>query len=40
MFNLGFANMSATFKNQYRCFSVSMMPGQERPDVAKGGKSI
>ena len=27
------------FQNNYRAFSVSMLPGQERQDVEKGGKS-
>lgn len=27
------------FKSTYRCYSVSMMPGQSREDVDKGGKS-
>ena len=36
MFNLP---MGGSFKQQYRAFSVSMMPGQERHDVEKGGKS-
>ncbi|XP_065842562.1 ubiquitin recognition factor in ER-associated degradation protein 1-like [Oscarella lobularis] len=37
MFNLP---MGGSFKQQYRAFSVSMMPGQERHDVEKGGKII
>lgn len=28
------------FNTQYRCYSVSMLPGQERTDVEKGGKII
>lgn len=27
------------FSRTYRCFSVSMLPGQERQDVDNGGKS-
>lgn len=27
------------FNNSYRCYSVSMLPGNERQDVEKGGKS-
>ena len=27
------------FNTQYRCYSVSMLPGQERLDVERGGKS-
>jgi len=28
------------FNTQYRCYSVSMLPGQERTDVERGGKII
>ena len=28
------------FSQTYRCYSVSMLPGQERQDVEKGGKSM
>lgn len=28
------------FNNSYRCYSVSMLPGNERQDVEKGGKSM
>ena len=31
--------MPGTFSVNYKCFSVSMMPGQDRMDVEKGGKS-
>ena len=27
------------FSTDYKCYSVSMMPGQERQDVEQGGKS-
>lgn len=27
------------FNNTYKCYSVSMFPGNERNDVEKGGKS-
>jgi len=33
-------NMQRTFNTKYRCYSVSMLPGQERQDVEKGGKII
>lgn len=32
--------MPGTFSVNYKCFSVSMMPGQDRMDVEKGGKII
>jgi len=28
------------FSTDYKCYSVSMMPGQERQDVERGGKSM
>lgn len=28
-----------TYNTQYKCYSVSMMAGNERADVEKGGKS-
>jgi len=28
------------FSTDYKCYSVSMMPGQERQDVEQGGKSM
>lgn len=28
------------FTQHYRCFSVSMLPGNERNDVENGGKSL
>lgn len=28
-----------SFSQNYRCFSVSMLPGNERNDVENGGKS-
>ena len=34
-----FDNLPNSFKTQYRCYSVSMMAGNEREDVEKGGKS-
>ena len=43
-FQFGFGGMyphevPGTFKATYRCYSVSMLPGNERLDVEKGGKS-
>jgi len=32
--------MQRNFNTKYRCYSVSMLPGQERTDVEKGGKII
>jgi len=32
--------LGRTFKTQYKCFSVSMMPGSERREVEEGGKII
>ena len=32
-------NMTSSYKTQYKCYSVSMMAGNEREDVEKGGKS-
>ncbi len=41
MFGMNFFNeLPRPFKTQYRCFSVSMMPGSERDDLEKGGKII
>lgn len=42
MFGFGnmFDNMPRNFNTQYRCFSVLMLPGNEREDVDKGGKII
>ncbi|KAK4015184.1 hypothetical protein OUZ56_030171 [Daphnia magna] len=40
MFGFGFLEMPRPFNTQYRCYSVSMLPGQERQDVEKGGKII
>lgn len=34
-----FPDHSRPFNNTYRCYSVSMLPGNERQDVEKGGKS-
>lgn len=31
--------MNGPFVADYRCYSVSMMPGQDRQDLEKGGKS-
>jgi len=28
------------YSAEYKCYSVSMMPGQERQDVEQGGKSM
>lgn len=38
-FNMMFPDHSRPFNNSYRCYSVSMLPGNERQDVEKGGKS-
>eukprot|EP00794_Sanderia_malayensis_P013904 gene13904-15353_t len=42
MFGFGnmFDNLPRQFNRQYRCFSVLMLPGNEREDVDKGGKII
>ncbi|KAK2193470.1 hypothetical protein NP493_12g03027 [Ridgeia piscesae] len=42
MFSFGFQHdgMPRTFSSTYSCYSVSMLPGQEREDVEKGGKII
>lgn len=37
--NMMFADPSRPFNNPYKCYSVSMLPGNERNDVEKGGKS-
>lgn len=34
-----FHEISRPFNMTYRCFSVSMLPGNERQDVERGGKS-
>lgn len=34
-----FPDASRPFNNSYKCFSVSMFPGNDRQDVEKGGKS-
>ena len=40
-FNLGFPEQLRPFNTLYRCFSVSMFPGNtHRADVDKGGKII
>ncbi|XP_023329176.1 ubiquitin recognition factor in ER-associated degradation protein 1 isoform X1 [Eurytemora carolleeae] len=38
--NFGFPDIPRPFNTQYRCFSVSMLPGNERSDVEAGGKII
>jgi len=38
--NFGFQELPRPFNTQYRCYSVSMMPGNERSDVEAGGKII
>lgn len=38
-FNM-FHDLSRPFNNSYKCYSVSMLPGNERHDVEKGGKII
>ena len=37
-FNM-FPEIPRPFNTQYKCFSVSMLPGNERDDVERGGKS-
>lgn len=34
-----FPDIPRPFNTQYRCYSVSMFPGNERHDVERGGKS-
>ena len=38
-FNM-FHDVGRPFNNQYKCFSVAMLPGNERGDVERGGKII
>lgn len=38
-FNI-FNDIPRTFNKQYQCFSVAMLPGNEREDVERGGKII
>lgn len=40
MFGFNFLEIPRPFNTQYRCYSVSMLPGQERLDVERGGKII
>ena len=41
MFAMNFFNeIPRPFKTQYRCYSVSMLPGNERDDLEHGGKII
>jgi ubiquitin fusion degradation protein 1 len=41
MFGLNFFNdIPRPFRTQYRCYSVSMLPGNERADLEHGGKII
>ncbi len=41
MFGMNFfPDAPRPFKTQYRCYSVSMLPGSERDDLEKGGKII
>eukprot|EP00058_Branchiostoma_floridae_P011100 XP_002596588.1 hypothetical protein BRAFLDRAFT_122069 [Branchiostoma floridae] len=42
MFGFGFEGFQrpTRFNTQYRCYSVSMLPGNERSDVERGGKII
>lgn len=35
-----FADIPRSFNVQYSCYSVSMLPGNEREDVERGGKII
>lgn len=37
-FNM-FPDIPRPFNTQYKCFSVSMLPGNDRQDVERGGKS-
>lgn len=34
-----FREVPRPFNVQYRCYSVAMLPGNEREDVDRGGKS-
>lgn len=34
-----FPDIPRPFNTQYKCYSVSMFPGNERHDVERGGKS-
>ncbi|XP_059078973.1 ubiquitin recognition factor in ER-associated degradation protein 1-like isoform X2 [Tigriopus californicus] len=38
--NFAFEVPRGPFRTQYRCFSVSMLPGNEREDLEQGGKII
>ena len=38
-FSMMFPDSSRPFNNVYKCYSVSMFPGNDRQDVEKGGKS-
>lgn len=40
MFGFGFPDIPRPFNTQFRCYSVSMLPGNERSDVDAGGKII
>jgi ubiquitin fusion degradation protein 1 len=41
MFGMNFFNdVPRPFRTQYRCYSVSMLPGNERKDLEHGGKII
>jgi len=39
-FNMFPHEIPRNFNMEYKCYSVSMMPGQERQDVEQGGKSM
>lgn len=39
-FNMFGHDQGRPFSQMYRCYSVSMLPGNERSDVEKGGKII
>ena len=39
-FNMFPHDIPRNFSVEYKCYSVSMMPGQERHDVEQGGKSM
>jgi len=39
-FNMFLHENQRNYSAEYKCYSVSMMPGQERQDVEQGGKSM
>lgn len=40
MFNINYYDSPRTFKSTYKCYSVSMLFGNDRADVERGGKII